>query len=68
MFTRRELGGENASKLCLLELDRRLSAGGFVLLDSQEANPHMAQFGGGEMPFDEYQERLALALEIEARW
>lgn len=68
MFTRRELGGDNASKLCLLELDRRLVAGGFQLLDSQEANPHMSQFGGSTLPIEEYLERLDGALQVQARW
>jgi len=68
MFTRRELGGTNASKLCLLELDRRLRRGGFVLLDSQEANEHMEQFGGEEMPFDAYQAFLGDALQVHADW
>lgn len=68
MFTRRELGGANASKLCLLELDRRLVAGGFCLLDSQEQNSHMSQFGGVTIPFEEYGRRLEDALQVESRW
>ena len=68
MFTRRELGGSNASKLCLLELERRLSAGGYILLDSQESNEHMAQFGGCCIEFEEYRERLAAAVRVDARW
>lgn len=62
MFSRVELGGSNASKLCLLELDRRLSAAGFLLLDSQEENAHMAQFGGESVDFEEYRARLEYAL------
>lgn len=62
MFTRRDLGVSNASKMCLLELDRRLSLGGFTLLDSQEANPHMRQFGGEDISFDHYRGRLAEAV------
>jgi len=65
MFSRIELGGSNASKLCLLELDRRLKAGGYVLLDSQERNEHMSQFGGEELPFELYLERLEAALEVK---
>ena len=68
MFTRRELGGTNASKLCLLELDALLERGGFTLLDSQEANPHMAQFGGEEIPFDAYQQRLVASIAVAARF
>jgi len=68
MFTRREVGGANASKICLLELDRRLRAGGFELLDSQEANDHMLQFGGEEVDFEVYQQRLAAAAQVQADW
>lgn len=68
MFIRRELGGDNASKLCLLELERRLLAGGYALLDSQEANEHMAQFGGEEIELDEYLSRLTCALELKPKW
>ncbi len=68
MFTRREVGGDNASKICLLALDRRLKAGGFVLLDSQEANDHMSQFGGETIEFDDYRDRLDQALQVQARW
>jgi leucyl/phenylalanyl-tRNA--protein transferase len=68
MFTRRELGGHSASKLCLLELERRLLAGGYKLLDSQEANEHMEQFGGESVPFEEYRERLDLALKLNCKF
>lgn len=68
MFTRRELGGANASKICLIALDARLSAGGFTLLDSQEANEHMQQFGGVELPFDDYSSLLEQALHQSAQW
>lgn len=65
MFSRVELGGSNASKLCFLELDRRLQAGGYVLLDSQERNAHMDQFGGEDLSIDLYFERLAAAIAVE---
>jgi leucyl/phenylalanyl-tRNA--protein transferase len=65
MFTRRELGGANASKLCLLALDRMLVECGFTLLDSQEKNEHMAQFGGEEVAFEEFEDRLSEALLLE---
>ncbi|MBI1302575.1 MAG: leucyl/phenylalanyl-tRNA--protein transferase [Phycisphaera sp.] len=71
MFSRLDLGGSNASKLCLLELDRRLQRGGYLLLDSQERNEHMSQFGGEDLPFDAYLERLVAAVEAapdEAVW
>jgi leucyl/phenylalanyl-tRNA--protein transferase len=65
MFTRQELGGSNASKVCLVALDRLLHERGFALLDSQERNPHMDQFGGVDVPFDEYHAILVEALELE---
>jgi Leu/Phe-tRNA-protein transferase len=37
-------------------------------LDSQETNEHMAQFGGKEIEFDEYRERLGAAIQIPAKW
>ena len=66
--SRRELGGANASTLCLLELQRLLVAGGYVLLDSQEANEHMAQFGGENIDFEQYRDRLAAAIDTPAEW
>jgi leucyl/phenylalanyl-tRNA--protein transferase len=68
MFTRRDLGGSNASKLCLLELDRILASSGFVLLDSQEKNDHMEQFGGELIAFEEYRNRLERALVLAPQW
>lgn len=68
MFTRRDLGGGNASKICLLELDRKLLAAGFQLLDSQEANDHMLQFGGFEVDFEDYQSRLQAAMQVQCEW
>jgi Leu/Phe-tRNA-protein transferase len=62
MFTRVEVGGANASKLCLLELDRRLAAGGYQLLDSQEENAHMAQFGGVLVEYETYMAKLESAV------
>ena len=68
MFTRRELGGTNASKVCLLALDAKLARGGFTLLDSQETNPHLEQFGGFEITFDEYAVALAQSIQVVATW
>lgn len=65
MFSRRDLGGSNASKVCLVALDQILVRCGFVLLDSQERNPHMDQFGGVEVSFDEYDSLLQRAIEVE---
>lgn len=43
-----------ASKVALVHLVARLSAGGFALLDTQFLNPHLVQFGAYEMPHDAY--------------
>jgi leucyl/phenylalanyl-tRNA--protein transferase len=68
MFTRIDLGGTNASKLCLLHLDGLLARLGFVLLDSQEKNEHMDQFGGELISFEQYQRRLIEALTLDPAW
>ena len=64
MFSREK----DASQVCLVRLVERLRAGGFVLLDSQYTNPHMAQFGLEEIPAAAYERRLAAALRVEAQW
>ncbi len=64
MFHRRT----DASKVALAALVRMLRAGGFVLLDTQWATPHLAQFGVIEVPRAEYLRRLEAALRVEARW
>lgn len=58
----------NASKVALVHLVRRLREGGFVLLDTQYATPHLEQFGVVEIPRAAYERRLAKALEVEASW
>ena len=68
MFTRIDLGGSSSSKLCLLHLDRLLQRLGFVLLDSQEKNEHMEQFGGELISFETYQMRLIDALTLDPPW
>lgn len=64
MFSRER----DASQVCLVSLVQRLRAGGFVLLDSQYANPHIAQFGLEEVSADAYEKRLQKALAVRARW
>lgn len=59
MFHRADLGGTDASKVCLVHLVTHLRARGFELLDAQLANHHTAQFGMYEMPRQEYLARLA---------
>ncbi|MDH3583415.1 MAG: leucyl/phenylalanyl-tRNA--protein transferase [Phycisphaerae bacterium] len=68
MFHRPELGGSNASKVCLAYLVEHLKQRGFVLLDTQISSEHMAQFGVVEIPREQYLGRLEAALEVEARF
>lgn len=58
----------NASKIALVHLVRQLRAGGFVLLDTQYKTDHLDQFGAVEIPSEEYERRLARALEVGATW
>lgn len=55
----------NASKMALVHLVDRLRAGGYRLLDTQFVTPHLASFGGIEIPREDYELRLAEALQHE---
>lgn len=68
MFSRPELGGTDASKVCLVHLVARLRQGGFVLLDTQFSTPHLVQFGCVEITRLEYLMRLRQALQLEGLW
>lgn len=59
----------DASKVALVYLVDILRRGGYVLLDTQFiVGNHMLQFGTIEIPRQEYQRRLAHALQVETRW
>jgi leucyl/phenylalanyl-tRNA--protein transferase len=58
----------NASKVALVHLVARLRLGGFVLLDTQFITEHLASMGGVEISGQDYQDRLAHALEIDAQF
>ena len=62
MFSR----STDASKVALVHLVARLTAGGFVLLDTQFLTEHLSQFGAQEIPRREYHRRLARALKVSA--
>lgn len=62
MFSRRT----NASKIALAHLVERLKSRGFVLLDTQFITDHLRTLGAVEISRDEYRERLAAALSVEA--
>lgn len=68
MFARPDLGGSNASKVCLVHLVARLRAGGFKLLDTQMVTSHMEQFGAIEIPTRTYRALLKEALACAAQW
>ena len=68
MFSRPDLGGTDASKVCLVALWRHMRARGCTLLDTQFMTDHLRSLGGEEISRDAYHERLAAALEIEAQW
>jgi leucyl/phenylalanyl-tRNA--protein transferase len=56
----------DASKVALVHLAARLSAGGFTLLDTQFVNDHLRQFGVYEVPHETYKKQLSAALEQKA--
>ena len=68
MFSRPELGGTDASKVCLVQLVEWLVAGGFQLLDVQFQSPHLERLGCVEIPRDAYLERLGRALQRWGDW
>jgi len=62
MFCRPELGGTDASKVCLVELAQRLRRVGYQLLDVQMANAHTRRFGVVEIDRETFLLRLAEAI------
>lgn len=68
MFSRPDLGGTDASKVCLVHLVEHLRARDFTILDAQLANPHLAQFGMYEIEQDEYLELLGVAANHARSW
>lgn len=68
MFCRPDLGGSNASSLCLVHLIAHLRHCGFVLMDVQLSNSHTLRFGVIDVPRREYLERLNLATGQAATW
>jgi leucyl/phenylalanyl-tRNA---protein transferase len=56
----------NASKVALCHLVERLRTRGFVLFDIQMITPATRQLGAREIVREEYLQRLAAALQVEA--
>ena len=54
----------DASKVCLVHLVERLEKRGYVLLDCQIQNDHLASLGAVEIPEKEYLRRLEAALKL----
>jgi leucyl/phenylalanyl-tRNA---protein transferase len=61
MFSR----ARDASKVCLVHLVERLRQRGYVLLDCQIQNDHLARLGAVEIPEAEYLRRLDAALRLD---
>ncbi len=55
----------DASKVCFVHLVERLKERGYVLLDCQIHNDHLARLGAVEIPEREYLRRLEEALKLE---
>jgi leucyl/phenylalanyl-tRNA--protein transferase len=68
MFSRPELGGTDASKICLVKLVETLRAGGYRLLDTQFWTPHLGRLGVVEVSREAYLRALGDALEHPGRW
>jgi leucyl/phenylalanyl-tRNA--protein transferase len=68
MFSRPDLGGTDASKVCLVWLVEQLREAGFQLLDVQFTTPHLERFGALEIPRELYLSLLERALTHEAPW
>jgi leucyl/phenylalanyl-tRNA--protein transferase len=68
MFSRPELGGTDASKVCLVKLVGHLRARGFTLLDAQLHNPHLEQFGLRAMSDAAYRSALLDAARARVAW
>ena len=64
MFSRRS----NASKVALFHLVERLKERGFVLLDTQFNTEHLTQFGTKDVPRDDYEKMLQVALIGDAQF
>lgn len=68
MFSRPDLGGTDASKVCLVHLVERLRAAGFLLLDAQLYNDHLGQFGCVEVNAAKFAPLLAAAVSQSRAW
>lgn len=58
----------DASKVALAHLVAYLKRDGFVLLDTQFVTGHLQTFGVQEVPREEFQRRLAAAMDVDAQF
>ena len=58
----------DCSKIAMAHLIARLQAGRYHLLDTQFVTEHLKTFGGIEIPREDYELRLADALQYSANW
>jgi leucyl/phenylalanyl-tRNA--protein transferase len=58
----------DASKIALCGLVERLREKKFVLLDTQWLTPHLLQFGGVEIPRNQYMHLLGRALQLSRKF
>ncbi|MCH8260281.1 MAG: leucyl/phenylalanyl-tRNA--protein transferase [Planctomycetes bacterium] len=68
MFSRPDLGGTNASKVCLVHLVGWMRHRGFTLLDTQFGTEHLEQFGCIEIARRQYLVQLADAVQRDVAW
>lgn len=68
MFSRPDLGGRDASKVCLARTTLHCQARGFTLLDTQMWSEHLATFGCEEMPAATYHELLEQHRDDACEW
>jgi leucyl/phenylalanyl-tRNA---protein transferase len=68
MFSLPQLGGTNASKVCLVHLVEHMRRRGMTLLDVQFQTPHLARFGCRTIRRREYLLRLAAATALDIPW
>lgn len=61
-------GGTDAGKVCLIRLIEHLDRLGFALLDVQASNPLLERFGCFEISKQEFQARLAGAVDRRVPW
>jgi len=68
MFSQPELGGTDASKVCLVHLVHHLRRRGFGMLDAQLTNEHLERFGCVEMEQEAYVAAASRLVGEERTW